>query len=39
MTNEELYEMWRASDEPNWLKWLEENIEFYDEEEVEDEEK
>jgi hypothetical protein len=37
MTNEELYKMWRESDEANWLVWLDQNIEFYYEGEVEDE--
>jgi len=37
LSNQEMYKMWRESDEPNWLVWLDQNIEFYDEEEVEDE--
>jgi len=37
LSNQEMYKMWRESDEANWLVWLDQNIEFYDEEEVEDE--
>lgn len=26
MTNEEMYRMWRESNEANWLVWLDQNI-------------
>jgi hypothetical protein len=37
MTNEELYKMWRESDEANWLVWLDQNIEWVNEDEYDKE--
>lgn len=37
MTNQELYKEWRKSNEPNFLVWLDDNIEWVDQEEGEPE--
>lgn len=31
MTNQEMYKMWRESNEANWLMWLDQNIEWVNE--------
>ena len=31
LTNQEMYAMWRQSNEANWLMWLDQNIEWVNE--------